>query len=341
MSHNHTPEELSEEIRAAIRSIPTDILLISAYVLAGVLLLEFLALTPPLRAIIATPLLLFTPGYALVAAAYPRCNDSSGGFALDRSRIVVSTDTGLHAVERVLLSVGMSVALLPIIGVTVWAAVGRFSTDIVLFSLAAFTLGAVAIGAFRRNTLDADERFCLRLWPQIRRFRGWLVGSSTGETAVNVLLAGGVVLAVVTLTFAFAVPVTGESYTSSTLGTEQNGEFVAANYPTTFTAGEPESLTLSLSNHEGGTTSYTVVTTVERVGRSDGELTVVEQSELERSTIRLSAGETVREQSAVAPDLVGEDLRLSYYVYRGQAPETPNDASAYRDLHLWIDVDSP
>jgi uncharacterized membrane protein len=328
---------LLKEIRSTVSSFPTDLAIVKAYVIVAALTLTYLSLGLPLRAILAMPLLLFVPGYALVAAIYPRCIDCGRSEVLFREEIT-DTDTGLHVIERMFLSIGMSVAVLPILGVLTWAAVGEISTEIVLFGVSAFTLGAITVGAFRRTNLTAAEQFCIKPSRGIRRFRSWLVGPSTRETAVNVLLVGAIVLSVSTLTFAFVVPITGESYTSAMLVTEQDGEFVAGNYPTSFTAGEPETLTLTLSNHEGETTGYTVVTTVERVDRSGGDITIVEQSELDRSTMRLASDETVREQYTLAPELTGENLRLSYYVYRGQAPVSPNDDSAYRNLHLWITV---
>jgi uncharacterized membrane protein len=283
------------------------------------------------------PLLLFVPGYALVAAIYPRCTDCDRSDILVREEIT-DTDTGLHVIERMFLSVGMSVAVLPILGVVTWAIVGGISTEIVLFGVSTFTLGAIAVATFRRTNLNADKQFRIEPSRGFHRFRNWLVGPSTRETAVNVLLVGTIILAVTTLVFAFLVPVTGESYTSAMLVTEQDGEFVANNYPTDFTTGESETLTLALSNYEGETTSYTIVTTVERVDRSGGDITIVERSELDRSTMRLASGETVREKYALAPEPTGENLRLSYYVYKGQAPATPDDDSAYRNLHLWITV---
>ena len=337
MSHKQTTRDWLKEIRSIVSSFPTDLATVSAYVIVAALTLTFLPLVPPLRAILAMPLLLFVPGYALVAAIYPRCTDCDRGDVLFREEIT-DTDTGLHAIERMFLSVGMSVAVLPILGVVTWAGVGGISTEIVLFGVSTFTLGAIAVAAIRRTSLAAAEQFSIRPSRGIHRFRRWLVGPSTRETAVNVLLVGAIVLSVTTLTFAFVVPVTGESYTSAMLVTEQDGEFVAGNYPTNFTAGEPETLTLTLSNHEGRTTNYTVVTTVERVDRSGGDITIVAQSELDRSAMRLASDETVHEQYTLAPELIGENLRLSYYVYRGQAPVSPTDDSAYRDLHLWITV---
>ena len=40
----------------------------------------------------------------------------------------------------------------------------------------------------------------------------------------------------------------------------------------------------------------------------------------------------------VAPTATGEDLRLTYYLYRGDAPSDPSEGSAYRTLSLWVDV---
>lgn len=321
-----------------VSSFPTDLTAVGAYVVVAALILEFFPLVPPLRGILAMPLLLFVPGYALVAAVYPRCTNCDRGVVLNNPGEIADTDTGLHVVERVFLSIGMSVAVLPILGVVTWAIVGGLSTEFVLFGVSTFTLAAIAVGGFRRNNLDADEKFCITPSRGIRRFHGWLVGPSIRDTAVNVLLVGAIVVSLTTLTFAFAVPVTGESYTSAMLVTEQDGEFVAGNYSDTFTAGEPETLTLALSNHEGATTNYTIVRTVERVDQSSDAITILEQSELDRSTVRLASEETVRERYTLAPELTGENLRLSYYVYKGQAPPSPNDDSAYRDLHLWITV---
>jgi len=337
MSQRKATKGWIKKIPSIVSSFPTDLAAVSAYTIVATLTLTFLQLVLPLRAILAMPLLFFAPGYALVATIYLRCADCDRDVVSDRERIA-DTDTGLHVIERVFLSIGMSVAVLPILGVVTWATVGGVSTDIVLFGVSTFTLGAIAVATFRRTSLNADEQFCIRPSRGVSRFRNWLVGPLTRETAVNVLLVGAVVLSVTTLMFAFLVPVAGESYTSTMLVTEQDGEFVANSYPTNFTTGESETLTLALSNHEGETTSYTVVTTVEQVDRSGGDITIVEHSELDRSTMRLAPGETVRKQYTLAPERTGENLRLSYYIYTGEAPVFPNDDSAYRDLHLWVTV---
>jgi uncharacterized membrane protein len=34
----------------------------------------------------------------------------------------------------------------------------------------------------------------------------------------------------------------------------------------------------------------------------------------------------------------GERLRLIYLLYRGDAPAAPSTATAYREVHLWVNV---
>lgn len=344
MAQMHTTERWTNEIRSILRTVPTDLALVVGYVPVAALLVNYLAIPPPLRALVGFPLIFFTPGYGVVAAAYPgRVDDGRRRVHGDtRDRVLTrerhNSAPGIVAVERLFLSFGMSVALVPLVGVGVWITLGGLSTGTVTAGLSAFTLAAAAVAAVRRYELDAENRFHVRVGPQVNRFREWLVGPSAGDTAVNVMLVGGLLIALATLTYGFAVPADGESYTTAMLVTEQDGEYVAGDYPTEFTAGESRSLTLTLSNHERGATRYTVVAAIERVDHAGGEPFVVEQAELARSTHRLEPDESIHEQYAPAPELVGENLRLSYYVYRGGAPDTVDSGSAYRDLHLWIDV---
>ena len=75
MSYRQTIKGWLKEIRSMVSSFPTDLAIVSAYVIVAALTLTYLSLGLPLRAILAMPLLLFVPGYALVAAIYPRCID--------------------------------------------------------------------------------------------------------------------------------------------------------------------------------------------------------------------------------------------------------------------------
>ena len=332
MSRSHS------EARSFLRAAGSHLTVVAAFVAGSALVVQFGDLPSPVRAVLGIPLVLFAPGYMLVTAAYPGRRTAALGGGSILTAGTEESGPGLGPVERVALAVGLSVAVVPLVGAAVWAAAGALSRGLVLDGLVGVVglLFPVAVG--RRYALAPEERFVTRPKAQIRRVRRWIVGPSPVVTAANVLLVASILLAAGTGTYALAVPVDGESFSTAMLLAQQDGELTAEGYPTNFTAGQAEPLTVQLTNSENAKTSYTVVTAVERVTATDSRVRIDSQSELDRSRLTLGRGETARIHQDVAPDLTGEDVRLSYYVYRGEAPERPESATAYRDLHLWISV---
>jgi len=53
-------------------------------------------------------------------------------------------------------------------------------------------------------------------------------------------------------------------------------------------------------------------------------------------TVEAGASETY--SHSVLPTMSGENLRLIYYVYLGEAPSEPSTESAHRHVHIWVDV---
>ncbi|QPV63228.1 DUF1616 domain-containing protein [Halosimplex litoreum] len=326
--------EAKSLLKAAV-SHPTAL---AVFVTTGGLVVQLDGVPGPVRTVVALPLVFFAPGYMLAATIYPeRYTGSHGDDALlsggGRDR------HGLHPLERIALSIGLSVAIVPLLGVAVWAAFGEFTRALVLAGLVSVVGLLLPVALARRYGLAPDRRLVTRPRTQIRRFGRWLSGSSTAETATNVVLVASIVLAAGAFTYGVAVPVDGESYSTAALLTDQDGGPTAEGYPTNFTAGEPESLTIQVTNSENAETKYTIVETVERVTIRNSGIDVVDRSELGRERVTLREGATARLDREVAPDLTGESLQLSYYVYKGSAPEQPSRSTAYRDLHLWITVE--
>jgi uncharacterized membrane protein len=149
-----------------------------------------------------------------------------------------------------------------------------------------------------------------------------------------------VLAAVGAMGYAVATPYQSAGTASLFLVTEnESGVEVASDYPTEFTAGEPQPLTVGIRNDGGDAQSFTVVIVEEQVRATGEELAVSEANEIGRLHDVASPGETVTRTHSVDPQLVGEDIRLHYYLYRGEsAPANPDPASAYRDVYIWIDV---
>jgi hypothetical protein len=101
--------------------------IVLAYAAAGA---ASVALPQPARALVAAPVLLLVPGYALLHAVGARC---------DR-------------ITRLALSAALSLAIVPLAGLGVWAVRGTLDAELVLAVLAAFAiLPAVAALARRRR----------------------------------------------------------------------------------------------------------------------------------------------------------------------------------------------
>lgn len=314
------------------RKLPADLVAVSlVVVLADVVVLVPGIRATPLRPAVGLPVLLLAPGYVLTAVLFPaRGGRDTGG----RAR-------GVDWPERLALSLGGSVVLLPLLGVGLVATGLGLGAPAVMAGLDAVVVAGVLLGAVRRWQLPERDRLRVPTGRVAAALHDAFEGRSV-RTALNVVLAASVLVAVGALGFALAVPNPGESYTGFSLLTEnESGDLVAEGYPTEFVAGQPQALTVGVTNGERERTRYTVVVEVHRVEDVGGSLSVRDQREAARLRTTLDPGEQWHRRVAVAPRMVGDDVRLEYFLYRGSAPADADAESADEHLHLWIEVSEP
>jgi len=320
------------------RTVLTDLV-----VLLGVLVVMNVVLLVPafrsatiagarLQTLVAVPVLFWVPGYVLVAVLFP------GRSIADRG----STDSqSVDLVQRAALSFGMSLALLPVFAVIIGTLAG-YSRLIVLTGLTVVLLAGIILAAVRRLRLQSDAAFGVPVRRLGHEFRRWLRrhdGLVDGIGTVAFVLA--VLVAVGAAGVAVATPYQSDGSSTLYLVTEnETGAWTASDYPTEFTAGEERSLAVAIENNEGHRQDYTVVIAVERV-RADGpEQSATESRELDRFRSNVPDRQTWTGRHTVAPERIGEDIRLQYYLYKGEsAPADPDPSTAYRDVYLWIEVD--
>jgi uncharacterized membrane protein len=288
--------------------------------------------------------LLFAPGYAVIAALFP----GSGSAAADRdgrSRLGWGADApaarlrerGLDGVERFVLSVGASVVVVPLAAFLLNPVVGIEPVPVVA-AVGALTLVAAGVAALRRRRLPAEDRFHV---PVAARLRAAWPGRPSGEGAdavLNAVLAVSLVFAAGGVGYA-AVSGTATGDTEfALLTTNETGGLAAEDYPTEFVRGESKPVVLSVTNAEGSPTEYTTVVELQRVRGAGEGASVVAVRELRSFSVELDDGETWRRTYDVRPELTGDRLRLAFMLYRGDPPENPSLATAYRETHLWLDV---
>jgi uncharacterized membrane protein len=125
-----------------LKHFPKDLALVIFFT---ILCIPFV-LIPPLneisavRIILGLPLVLFLPGYSLIATLFPRKDDLDG-------------------IERIALSFGLSIAIVPLLGLALNYTPFGIRLSPVLIVLSVFTI-SLALGAYvRRSMIPEKERF--------------------------------------------------------------------------------------------------------------------------------------------------------------------------------------
>ena len=281
---------------------------------------------------ILIPLVFFLPGYALTAAAFPGA--PTGSTSRSTGRIQPSPD-GIDDLERVALGFGASVAMLPLVGMSLrWLGL-PVNHLTVTASLAAITVAGAVVATARRATLAPADRYPVPFAKSLLPNR-----SSRGITdlAVNLTLAFTIVLAAVSVGYVMANPQPADGATNFyILAPDENEELVADQYPEELTADEPVTIGVGIDHGGQDPAEYTIVVLLERIDHeSDHE--VIEREKLEEDTVRLGPGETWTERMSLTPTMTGQNLRLTFLLFDGDPGHSPTREEARVHLHLWADV---
>jgi uncharacterized membrane protein len=152
-----------------------------------------------LRILFGVAMVLFIPGYALIAALFPARDDLDG-------------------IERVALSFGLSIAVVPLIGLALNYTPWGIRLDPILASLTIFTLAMAGIAWYRRLLLPAEKRFSIPAREMIASARGELFDPEATplDRALSAILVVSIVAALATTVYVIAVPKEGNTSPSST-----------------------------------------------------------------------------------------------------------------------------
>lgn len=267
---------------------------------------------------------------------------TAGTDRLTDGAVELSDRSGIDGIERVALSFGLSIAIVPLIGLVLNFTPWGIRLIPVVTAVAGFTLICVAVAANRRWELPESERFTVPYREWLAAVRGELFEPDDRvDAALTVLLVVSVLLAVGSVGYAVAVPPQGEQFTEFYLLTENpEGDLVADGYPETMERGETAELVVGIGNNEYETATYTVVVQLQTVETTNNSTTVLERTELDRFEATVDHNETRHERHTLRPTRSGEDLRVQYLLYKSEPPAEPTGENAYRELHLWVDVTS-
>lgn len=333
-----------------VRACPADL----AAMIALTLVVNVAVFAPVIRETwLRVPLglafVLFVPGYAFVAALFPEAGDApaepdavenSAAAGTEGSLWPTADRSGIDGIERVALAFGLSIAIVPLIGLALNFTPWGIRLVPIMVAVSAFTLCTAVVAAIRRRQLPPDERFRVpyRRWYASGR-RELLEPDTRADAALNVLLVAAIVLAVGSVAYAIAVPPAGEQFSAIYILTEDDdGDLVAADYPEELVRGESAEIVLGIDNHEHRTVDYTVVVVEQAVESEGNETVVTDQRELERFETRLAHNDSWHHAHEIEPTMTGEDVRIVWLLYVDEVPADPSRENTEYHVHLWLDV---
>ncbi len=279
--------------------LPSDLLIIFIWT---VLTLIFV-ITPNLsesllRTVIGIPMVLFIPGYVLIAALFPGKDE-------------------LEGIERLALSFGLSIAVVPLLGLVL-----NFTFGIrlipVLIMLCLYTVAFLVIAAYRREKLPENERFRMPFHPVYKLLEEEFISpmSKTDRILTGILIFS-IALAIGMIFFVITTPKIGERFTEFyILGSEVKTE----NYPTVLRYNSPATIFIGVVNHEYIPVNYTVRIALDKKPLTD-------------TRISLDHNTTWEKNMTFIPDKNGTDMKLEFWLFKED-----NFTAPYRELHLWVNV---
>jgi uncharacterized membrane protein len=267
--------------------------------------------------ILGIPFILFFPGYAILAALFPRSKD-------------------LSIIERTAISFGMSIGIGSVVGVGLNYSDFGASLNLVLLSISGITLILSLTALFSRNR---TEDAYLPVFPNLglRKTTSFSRQGGNPHKFVSILLAIAIIVSALALVYMVANPPQGESFTEFyILGPNGN----ASGYPQNLVVGQAASVQLGIVNHENRQVNYTLEVWLSNTTIANNQTTVNTMYLFETRNITLPSepvslvGNSTKQYETnytFQVELQGH-FRLFFLLYKDHEPVLPDSPMIpYRD----------
>jgi uncharacterized membrane protein len=306
-------------------NIPYDLFLMLIGLGVGIVAIYLpLLKQTPLGYGLPLPLLLFIPGYCLIAALFPQ-------------------DDELDLLERMALSVGLSIAVIILIGLGLSYTPWGIRLESVIVAVTTFSLGMILIAHYRRNLLPHEKRLKLPIFEILGNIREEMVPAGEGKVDRNlsILLSAVVLITILTIVFVIIFPNDGERFSEFYILSQNH---TSSNYPDHLVPGTLYSMYIGVGNQEQRNVTYTIEiwslqTKLDPITNTS-HIQVMDPSD--KITVSLGHNESRLIPYALSVRKDGYD-RVEFLLFNDTVPGPEiagNDRinASYRDLHLWMTV---
>jgi len=228
-----------------VRDRPDDLIVAIAVSLLLVLFIDF-APTSPIRLVLGLIFLLILPGYVVMAAIFP-----------DKRNI--------DMIERVALSVGLSVAIVPLTGLAIYTIFATIEFMTLVTAITAFVIIVSFIAWLRKLNIPADERYSIDIAIDLSPSKMPPI-----DRALVVGIAAAIIVIIVMLAFIASAPSKRGGYSEISI-TDRNGDI--RGYPLDLTIGQVGSLKVSVFSQENTKTNYSLVILLQEENHTGQDIT--------------------------------------------------------------------
>lgn len=155
----------------------------------------------PIRIVLGLFLVLFTIGYSLIAALFPRKDDIDG-------------------IERITLSIGLSIVVASLIGLALNYTSSGIRLAPITISLTALTITLSMLAWFRRTSVEEENRFNVTLNNIFEYAKGWFIRFNDERISIKIIAIACFIFTISALYLIKRAPATGYEisiYTSTPL----------------------------------------------------------------------------------------------------------------------------
>ena len=164
-------------MRIEIREKPWDLVVVM--VLAALLLIVALTVSSGLlRIVLGLAFVLFLPGYVIASALFPKAED-------------------IDSIERIALSFGISIAVVPLIGLLLNYSPWGIKLYPILVSMFLLIVSVSIIAWFRRSQISVEDRFCIVISIELPKVEEL----TTFDKILTIILVISVIITVSTLIY--------------------------------------------------------------------------------------------------------------------------------------------
>ncbi len=256
-----------------------------------------------IRTILSIPMVLFIPGYLLIAALFTKKED-------------------LDTLERIVLSFGFSIAIIPLLGLLLNYTPFGIRLIPVLITICIYDIILMSITVYRRRELSKDERFSIHFDKVFEIINNEInVPKNKTERVLTIILIFTIILTVGVIYYVITTPRMGEKFTEFyILGPSEKAE----SYPTELKLGSNITLLTGIVNHENSPINYTLRIILDDDILSSEELMLNHNDKLEKNVTFVPYKKNNDKDN---------DKKLKLLLFKENNFTTP-----YRELYLWVNI---